>query len=308
MAETAIHTEQLTKVYNGSVTALKDLTIDIPAGDIFGFLGPNGAGKTTTVRLLTGLLAPTKGTCTVCGLTPVKKPREVHCICGVVTDGARMYAQMTGRENLLFFGRAADLPDEDARTRAEELLKRLDLWDARDKKLREYSTGMAQRLSLARALIHRPRLLLLDEPTSGLDPESARNVNEMIADLARSEGVTVFLCTHQLRYAQDICTHYGILERGTLLGYGDLETLARSAAMHRRAVLRLKDGDKLDGFELGSDGWWRADLSGEEAMPALLRRIIGAGHDVYEARIVSPTLENIYFQYVRLAREEDEEP
>lgn len=306
MSETAIHTEQLTKIYHNSIAALQDLTIDVPVGDIFGFLGPNGAGKTTTVRLLTGLLTPTRGSCTVCGFVPVKKFREVHRVCGVVTDGARMYAQMTGRENLLFFAQTADMPDNDARSRSEELLKRLDLWDVRDKKLREYSTGMAQRLSLARALIHRPKILLLDEPTSGLDPESAQSVNEMIADLARSEGVTVFLCTHQLRYAQDICRHYGILEKGTLLGYGDLETLSRNASLHRRAVLRLKDGDKLEGFGRGSDGWWRADLMSEEEMPALLKKLIGEGHDVYEARIVSPTLENVYFQYIKLARGEEE--
>ncbi len=307
MSEMAIHTEQLTKIYHDSVTALQDLTIDVPAGDIFGFLGPNGAGKTTTVRLLTGLLAPTRGSCTVCGFLPSKKFREVHRICGVVTDGARMYAQMTGKENLLFFARTADMPPEDAHSRSEELLKRLDLWDARDKRLRDYSTGMAQRLSLARALIHRPQILLLDEPTSGLDPESAQSVNDMISDLARTEGVTVFLCTHQLRYAQDICRHYGILEKGNLLGFGDLETLGRNASMHRRAVLRLKDGDELEGFEHGSDGWWRADLAGEDEMPALLKRIIGAGHDVYEARIVSPTLESVYFKYVRLARGEEEQ-
>ncbi len=306
MAETAIHAEGLTKIYGGSVAALQDLTLDVPAGDVFGFLGPNGAGKTTTVRLLTGLLAPTGGSCTVGGFSPVKKFREVHRVCGVVTDGARMYGQMTGRENLLFFARTAELPSDEAHSRSEELLKRMDLWDARDKRLREYSTGMAQRLSLARALIHRPKILLLDEPTSGLDPEAARGVNGMIADLARSEGVTVFLCTHQLRYAQDICRHYGILERGTLLGVGDLETLGRNASMHRRAVLRLKDGDELEGFDRGSDGWWRADLSSEEEMPALLKKIVGAGHDVYEARIVSPTLENVYFKYVRLARGEKE--
>lgn len=306
MSEMAVHTEQLTKIYHNSVAALQDLTIDVPAGDIFGFLGPNGAGKTTTVRLLTGLLTPTRGSCTVCGLSPAKKFREVHRACGVVTDDAKMYAQMTGRENLLFFAQTADMTKEDARARSEELLKRLDLWDARDKRLREYSTGMVQRLSLARALIHRPRILLLDEPTSGLDPESAQNVNEMIAGLAREEGVTVFLCTHQLRYAQDLCRHYGILEKGILLGCGDLETLGRNASMHRRAVLRLKDGEELEGFEHGSDGWWRADLLSEEEMPALLKKVVEAGHDVYEARIVSPTLENIYFRYIRLAKGEEE--
>ncbi|MCI2035892.1 MAG: ABC transporter ATP-binding protein [Oscillospiraceae bacterium] len=293
----------MSKTYDGRVFALHDLSLDVAQGEVFGFLGPNGAGKTTSVKLLTGLLRPSEGSCSVLGLAPALRPGDVHRLCGVVTESAKMYKQMTGMENLLFFAQVAGLKTEDGRVRSEELLKRLDLWEARDKKLQAYSTGMAQRLSLARALVHRPKLLFLDEPTSGLDPESAQTVNEMIAAMAHDEGVTVFLCTHQLRYAQDICTTYGILNRGALLACGDLETLSRNAEIRMKAAVRLREGEEPQGFERGGDGWWRTDILREEEMPPLLKSVVAAGHSLYEARIVKPTLEDVYFRYLSLGGE-----
>lgn len=300
MSEIAVHAQSLGKSYDGAVYALHDLSLEIPGGTVFGFLGPNGAGKTTTVKLLNGLLKPTEGSCTVLGLSPQQKPAELHRLCGVVTETARMYGRLTGMENLNFFGRAFGLERRDCRERAEELLKRLDLWDSRDKCLSAYSTGMAQRLSLARALIGKPKLLFLDEPTSGLDPESSLTVNSMIAYLARQEGITVFLCTHQLRYAQDLCESYGILHRGKLLACGDLEALSREVGLPLRAELRLKEGKAPEGLERLEGGWWRAELADEEDMPAVLRRAVSSGCDVFEARISRPTLEDVYFRLVEL--------
>ena len=161
----------------------------------------------------------------------------------------------------------------------------------------KYSTGMAQRLSLARALLGRPRVLFLDEPTSGLDPESAQAVNELIAEQAGQEGVTVFLCTHQLRYAQDLCGSYGILHHGTLLALGDLPSLAEQAGCRSHAVFRLGQGEVLPGFSL-QEGWHRRPLSSPEEMPGLLREAIAAGRSVYEARIETPTLEDVYFSFI----------
>jgi ABC-2 type transport system ATP-binding protein len=304
MDELAIHTEQLSKSYDGAAFALRDLSIDVQQGEVFGFLGPNGAGKTTTVKLLTGLLKPSGGSCSVMGLSSTLRSPDVHRVCGVMTESSRMYGQMTGLENLIFFAQTAEMKPSEAKARTEELLKCMDLWDARDKKLHAYSTGMTQRLSLARALINHPKVLFLDEPTSGLDPESAQSVNSLIASLARGEGVTVFLCTHQLRYAQDICERYGILEKGSLLACGTLQTLGKNAQIYMKAALRVPDGDELKDFERGSDGWWRTDLLREDDMPRLLKSLIADGHDIYEARIVKPTLEDIYFRYVRIGTEE----
>ena len=299
MDELAIQTDQLSKTYDGTVFALRDLSIDVRRGEVFGFLGPNGAGKTTTVKLLPGLRKPSKGSCSVMGFSSTLRSPDVHRVCGVMTERSRMYGQMTGMENLIFFAETSDIELPEAKVRAEELLKRMDLWDARDKKLHAYSSGMAQRLSLARTLVNHPQILFLDEPTSGLDPESAQSVNDLIASLAREEGVTVFLCTHQLRYAQDICERYGIVDKGSLLACGNLETLGKNAQIYMKAALRVTDSDELKDFERGSDGWWRTDLLREDDMPRLLKDLIAGGHEIYEARILKPTLEDVYFRYVR---------
>ena len=305
MGEPAIHADRLSKTYNGTVTALRGLSLDVAQGEVFGFLGPNGAGKTTTVKLLNGLLKPSSGSCSVMGLSPSIHSSEIHKICGVMTESAKMYGNMTGMENLEFFARMYGVEPGKAKARAESLLKCMDLWDVRGRELHTYSTGMAQRLSLARALINDPKVLLLDEPTNGLDPESANAVNSMIASLACKEGVTVFLCTHQLRYAQDICRRYGIIEKGTLLACGDLETLARNAQFCPKAAVRLPDGEQLENFERGNDGWWRADIKEDDDMPRLLKKFVEEGHHVYEARIVRPSIEDIYFRYVQINRGEE---
>lgn len=299
MDELAIQTDRLSKTYDGKAFALQDLSLDVRRGEVFGFLGPNGAGKTTTVKLLTGLLKPSSGSSSVMGLSSVLRSPDVHRVCAVMTESSRMYGQMTGMENLIFFAQTSNIELPKAKARAEELLKRMDLWDARDKKLRAYSTGMAQRLSLARTLVNHPKILFLDEPTSGLDPESSQSVNDLIASLAREEGVTVFLCTHQLRYAQDICERYGIVEKGSLLACGNLETLGKSAQIYMKAALRVPDGDVLDQFELGSDGWWRTNLLCEDDMPRLLKSLVTEGHNIYEARVLKPSLEDIYFRYIK---------
>lgn len=299
MEELAIQTDRLSKTYDGNNYALKDLSIDVRQGEVFGFLGPNGAGKTTTVKLLNGLLKPSEGSSSVMGFSSWLRPSDVHRICGTMTESSKMYGQMTGIENLIFFAETSDIPMPRAKERAEELLKRMDLWDARDKRLSAYSTGMAQRLSLARTLVTSPKILFLDEPTSGLDPESSKSVNSLIDSLAREEGVTVFLCTHQLRYAQDLCGRYGIIEKGQLLVSGSLESMAKGARIFIKAAIRVPDGDQLEGLERDDSGWWKTDLLREEDMPRLLKKLVEDGHDIYEAKILKPTLEDVYFQYVR---------
>ena len=293
----AVSASGLSKSYDEKTDALHELNLEIPEGGVFGFLGPNGAGKTTTVKLLNGLLKPTAGKCSVLGIPPYAKPQEVHRVCGVMTDSAKMYGQMTGMQNLVFFARVFGMPEEECGRRASELLRRLDLWDARDRRLSGYSTGMAQRLSFARALIGRPKVLFLDEPTSGLDPESVLTVNRMIAELAGSEGTTVFLCTHQLRYAQDICTGYGIINKGRLLACGTLEQLSQEIGVPIRAQIRAGEADSLEGFEKKED-CWEIPVQREEDMPELIRRVVTEGHDLYEARLVKPALEEVYFKYI----------
>lgn len=290
----AISAVHLNKSYDGKNFALKDLNLTVPQGGVCGFLGPNGAGKTTTVKLMTGLLTATSGACAIMGTAPKDDPVKAHGLCGVMTETARLYGQLTGMENLLFFAQTAGINKEKSASRAQELLKFLGIYEARDKKASAYSTGMMQRLSLARALIHEPKVLFLDEPTSGLDPESSQAVNSLIAHMAKNEGVTVFLCTHQLRYAQDLCDSYGLISHGELLAYGSFEQLVREKNCTVKAGLRLKQEESLTGFTL-LNGWWEKNIQSENEMPQLLKQVMESGKDIYEARIVMPTLEDIYF-------------
>lgn len=298
----AIYTENLTKSYGEKVNALEDLCLDVEEGTVFGFLGPNGAGKTTTVKLLTGLLVPTAGTCFVLGKSPRQEAEEVHRVCGVMTETARLYGQLSGIENLIFFATLNGMKKQEAVDRGNELLKKLGIFSARDKKAGEYSTGMLQRLSLAKALVARPRVLFLDEPTSGLDPESAQTVNSLIEEEAK-EGVTVFLCTHQLRYAQDLCDEYGIIDHGRLLARGNLEKLSREIGLKTYAGVRLGDHYHPLGFEEHGE-WWHKSIDQESEMPGILQKFVQEGASVYEAKIVRPSLEDIYFSYIK--REEEE--
>ena len=180
----AIIADRLTKIYSGGKKALDNASFELDQGEVFGFLGPNGAGKTTSVKLLNGMISSSEGSCHVFGIDPFSNPEKVHAISGVVTEHAQMYGNLIGQENLVFYGTLFGISKEDSRRRALALLERLDLTTVKDKKLTTYSTGMRQRLSLARAMIHNPKILFLDEPTSGLDPESAQSVNNMIKELA----------------------------------------------------------------------------------------------------------------------------
>lgn len=295
--------QDLSKTYPGGKQALRQISLSLEQGEVFGFLGPNGAGKTTTVKLLNGMLAPSQGKIRVLGLDPAKQPEKIHALSGVVTEHAQMYDHMTGMQNLIFYASVFGMPKDQAKSRAESLLGRLDLMEARDRRLAAYSTGMRQRLSLARALIHRPQVLFLDEPTSGLDPESAQRVNRMIRELAQNEGITVFLCTHQLRYAQEICTRYGLIEEGRLLAAGTLEQLRKQAfsglTLQIRAA-RLPIGLPLrkrnaDQYEM--------DIQSEEEIPALVRRIVEGGGQIYAVSAQYPSLEDIYFALTARGKE-----
>lgn len=294
----AIQTANLTKKYD-DVVALFGLDLEVEAGSIVGYLGPNGSGKTTTVKLLTGLIQPTLGDSTVLGLSSAKESGKIHALTGVLTETAACYRHLTAMENLRFFGALFGLEDAKVRTRAEHLLKKLDLWSVRDRKAGTFSTGMKQRLSLARTLIHTPQVLFLDEPTSGLDPESASIVNRMIGDMARDEGTTVLLCTHQLRYADEICSSFAILDQGILRASGSLEMLGNAAGLHPTASLRVADGAEMPEDFVQNGGFWEKEIREDQDMPGLISELIRREVPIYEALIRRPTLEDVYFSLVQ---------
>lgn len=286
---------ELSKIYPGGKKAVDSVNITLSSGEVFGFLGPNGAGKTTTIKLLGGMLTPTQGSCTVFSLDPAKNPEKVHALCGVVTEHAQMYDALTGIQNLIFYGSIYGLTPSESKKRGLELLKQLELYDAKDQKLSAYSTGMRQRLSFARALIHQPKILFLDEPTSGLDPESAQNVHDMIRLLSKENGITVFLCTHQLRYAQEICTRYGLMEKGTLLAEGTLTQLRSKVCSG--ATMKIKATGiphELSCYQT-LEGILEIPIQSEEEIPKTARRIIESGGNIYHISTVLPSLEDIYF-------------
>ena len=296
--------QSLSKTYTGGKEALKQLSLSLSAGEVFGFLGPNGAGKTTTVKLLTGVLTPSGGSCEILGVNPQTQPEKAHLLSGIVTEHAQMYNNLTGIENLLFYATAFGLKQKEGEQRGELLLRELDLMEAKDRKLATYSTGMRQRLSLARALLHRPKVLFLDEPTSGLDPESAQNVNQMIQNLARKEGVTIFLCTHQLRYAQEICTRYGLIEQGSLLASGTMEELrAQVFTTKTLCVCASAVPDGLNFIKRGANEF-EVNIRDKKEIPGLVRKIVEAGEDIYSVNLMEPSLEDIYFA-LTTGRKED---
>ena len=301
----AVRTEGLTKEYTKGKRAVDTVSLALPVGDVFGFLGPNGAGKTTMVKLLNGMLTPTGGTCEVFGRDPAKAPELAHQIAGVVTEHAQMYDHLTGLQNLIFYSTAFGATEAEGRTRALSLLESLDLLDAQDKKLSAYSTGMRQRLSLARAMIHRPKILFLDEPTSGLDPESAQGVNRMIRAMAQEEGVTIFLCTHQLRYAQEICSTYGLIDNGSLLATGSLDSLRAMVSSVVRVRIRAEGMPVGIESERMPDGSYELAVQTEAEIPPLVRRIVDGGGSVYEVLPRSLSLEEIYFALLSERKERE---
>lgn len=291
--------ENLSKTFSGGKKAVKDVSLSLEKGEVFGFLGPNGAGKTTTAKLLNGMLVPSEGRCSVMGYDPVRDPEKVHAVSGVLTEHARMYDNMTGLQNLIFYAQIFGISEEEGKKRAMVLLEKLELKEAAEQKLAAYSTGMRQRLSLARAMIHRPEVLFLDEPTSGLDPESAQNVNRLIREMAGEQGETVFLCTHQLRYAQEICTRYGLIEEGRLLAQGTLEELREEVNPGAEILIR---GENLPE---STERNLHVKIQSEKEIPGIIRNIVEAGGDIYEVKIVRYSLEDIYFTLTTKGKEEE---
>src|SRR5215472_9468442 len=204
----AIETQHLTRTF-GHLVAVDDLTLAIPEGTVFGFLGPNGAGKTTTVRMLTALIAPTRGNAVVAGHRLGEDNDAIRQTVGILTETPGLYDRLSAWQNLLFFAELYDLPANRAASQVERYLRLLDLWERRGDKVGGFSKGMRQKLAIARALLHEPRVIFLDEPTAGLDPEASRVVRDFIKDL-RAEGRTIFLTTHNLPEADELCDSIGV--------------------------------------------------------------------------------------------------
>lgn len=215
----AIEVRNLTRDYNG-LRAVDGISFTVESGEIFGFLGPNGAGKTTTIKMLTGQLRPTSGHAWVVGCDVVTQRQQLKPQIGVVFEYQNVYERLTGRDNLLFAARLYGVK----KSRVDEVLETVGLADRSQERVKKYSNGMKQRLLVARALLHQPKVLFLDEPTRGLDPGVARGIRGFIVDLAR-QGVTVFLTTHYMEEADQLSKRVAIINEGRIVAIGTSQQL-----------------------------------------------------------------------------------
>ena len=242
--------EHLSKSF-GAVRAVDSVSFEVRPGEIYGLLGPNGAGKTTSISIISGLLKPDAGEVTVAGASFWSNPQKAKSIMGVVPQELAIYEELSGRENLEFWGRMAGLSSGDAKVRAGELLEALTLTDRAKDAVKTYSGGMKRRINLGCALLHRPKLLLLDEPTVGIDPQARLNILEFIRNL-RATGTAILYTTHYLEEAESLCQRIGIIDHGRLLAEGTFSELQERLGGDRVFVLEAdfknSTPDAWDGF------------------------------------------------------------
>jgi len=232
-----IEFDHVTRTY-GPKTAVADLSLAIPRGELFALLGPNGAGKTTSIKMLVGLLHPSRGTIRICGHDVVADPRGAHLHVGYVPDEPCLYDKLTGREFLWFIADMFGMPRHLARARIDREIECFELGEFADDLSESYSLGMKQRLVFAASLLHDPDVLVLDEPMVGLDPRSVRIVKDLLAARTR-EGMTVFMSTHTLAMAEEMADRLGIMVRGTLRFLGTVDELRAQVAVEATSLEQL---------------------------------------------------------------------
>ncbi len=277
-------------------TVVDQLSLNVPAGSVYGFLGPNGAGKTTTIRMLLGLIRPHAGEVRLFGKPLHSHRLEVLRQVSALVEAPSLYPQLTGFENMEVTRRMLGLP----RQAIDRALGMTGMLDAKNKLVRAYSMGMKQRLALALALMPGPALLILDEPTNGLDPAGILEVRELIAQLPRKMGMTVFLSSHLLSEVEQVATHIGIVNQGRLLFEGSLNQLHAE----RQQYLLLSSDKPEQARELASRNGWRLlpgsngrlklEVNGPADVALVNRQMVQEGVNVHQLELVQPSLEDIF--------------
>ncbi len=294
----------LTKVF-GKNTAVNHISFTMNQGEVFGFLGPNGAGKTTTVRMLSALIRPTGGSAVIAGHELGKADREIRRNVGILTESPGLYDGLSAERNLGFFAVLYDI--ENPAAQVEKYLRMLGLWDRRHESVGTFSKGMRQKLAIARAMLHEPKILFLDEPTSGLDPEMSRLVRSFVADL-KSLGRTIVLCTHNLDEADRLCDRVAIIQssllaldtpaalRKQLFGRTVVFHLGAPAAGFQSAASELKTVQSAQALE--NKLLVQVD-NPEKENPEIIRALVAAGADIQFVGEVRRSLEDVYLQLVK---------
>jgi ABC-2 type transport system ATP-binding protein len=293
----------------GRVRALRGVDLRVESGELFGLLGPNGAGKTTLIKVLCGLVLPGRGRASVLGVD-VGRSRALKPLIGLVqSDERSFYWRLTGRENLRFFGRLQGLWGTALRRRVDELLEWVEMAREADRRFGDYSSGMKQRVSIARALLRDPPVVMMDEPTRALDPVHATRTREFVRDkLMQREGRTVILATHNLREAEVLCDRVAILAEGRVREIGAPAQLRRWGLRRRSYRLRIEglSGDGIAGMnplrarpEDGREArWFRAELDRDEPLQALLQAVAAEGGAVLDCTLEEPDLEGVFARIV----------
>ncbi len=301
-----IQTQNLSKKFNTTL-AVDGLNLQVDEGEVFGFLGPNGAGKTTTVRMLTSLIGPTSGTAIVNGFQVGKQDTEIRRTVGILTETPGMYDNLSAEFNLEIYANLYEV--EDPKGQVEKYLSMLGLWDRRKDEAGTFSKGMKQKLAIARALLHEPRILFLDEPTAALDPEASKLVHDFIMEL-RKEGRTIFLCTHNLDEADRLCDRVGVFKTHLLVV--DTPSNLRSQLFGRRVVFHLSNSNETMASVVQAMPFVReakvienklvVNLDDPEANnPEIIRALVGAGADIQFVGELRHSLEDVYLQLVKNA-------
>ncbi|MCD8122864.1 MAG: ABC transporter ATP-binding protein [Clostridiales bacterium] len=310
-----IRTVGLTKEY-GTKRAVSDLNLEIYSGEIFGLLGPNGAGKTTTTLMLLGLTEPSAGEAWIDGIDCTRDPIHVKKITGYMPDNVGFYGDMTGRENLRFTGRLNGLPGDLIERRCEELLERVGMTYAADQKTSTYSRGMRQRLGVADVLMKDPKVIIMDEPTLGIDPEGMRELMQLIQNLAKKDGRTILISSHQLYQIQQICDRVGLFVEGKLMACGRIDELAGQMQQEGYQVLEVAGLPDNDGLRtllehLGNvdaverEGEYYLVRSRFDLRRELMRRFLSEGYTLTHLRQRGSDLDEIYRRYFERGGEED---
>jgi ABC-2 type transport system ATP-binding protein len=307
MVTLAIETKDLTRRFGG-ICAVDRVSLQVPSGVIFGFLGPNGAGKTTTLRLLLGLLELHGGTATVLGYDVATEADKIRERTGVLLEHDGLYLRLSAYDNLEFFGRIYRLDAVTRRTRSQELLKHLGLWERSGDSVSTFSKGMRQKLAMARALLHRPSVIFLDEPSSGLDPVAAVALREDIRNLASRDGTTVFLTTHNLAEAEKVCDLVGVIRQGQLIACDTPERLRLGtrqsvvqiygSGFHEGALAALRSLTNVRTVEM-CEGHLQVELSPGAAAAPLVNLLVRAGVEVEEVRKDQGSLEEAFVTLVQ---------
>jgi len=292
----------------GNREALHSISFEVEEGEIYGLLGRNGAGKTTTVRILACLLRPSAGEGRVAGYDIVRDAPEVRARIGILTEVPGLYERLNAWEYLDFFGDVYALPRAERHARAEELLRMLGIWEVRGMRLRGYSKGMKQKVAIARALLHRPRVVFFDEPTAALDPESAKTVRDYLQYLADEQRVTVVLCTHNLAEAERLCRRLSIVRGGRQVAEGTPAEL--KATIGQRMILRLRNNrpelvqmlaaiDGVDEIEAVDGRVYFKTGYPERVNPQVVARLVAQGGEIVSLEAEDVQLEDVYLAFVR---------